>query len=104
MPKHYKRHHAHGRRYRRHRKHHIGRPLVSNKYYTKIVCRTIQSITSDIAVAGEWYNTSAISWQQPTGLIAQTEGFNFVGSEWFAHYKDYEQYAITGMSFKYEPV
>lgn len=101
-------HHHHGRRYRRYRRrHHIPRPLVTTKHFTRITARQVLAIepSSQQLVAGEWEATVALAWQQPEGLFGSAyNGFNFGGSEFLAHYKEYEQYAITGMRCEYTPV
>lgn len=87
--RHYRRHR---RRHRRHYHAKVQRPIVATKHYTRVVCRQVKAIIPYATqYPGAWEGTSVLSWQQPEGLFTGAYyGFNFTGSEFFAHYKNYE--------------
>lgn len=94
----------HGKHHRRHhRKHHIPRPLVTSKQYCRITCRSAYEFNSNSVLPGETTYKVGVSWQQPGGIIADTYGFDFSGSQWGVCYKNWEEYAITGVRIDFVP-
>jgi hypothetical protein len=94
--------HGHHHHRRRHRKYVHRGPLVSSKQYVRITCRQPLAIRISDG-QGELTRSTSIQWQQPAGSVTNTLGFNFAESQWHKEYRNWEEYAITGLRIDYVP-